>query len=117
MAGDDDTKIVTDSERPKPPAAGNGRPKGAVNKVTKALKEMILEALDRKGGVDYLERQADENATAFLTLVGKVLPTQLTGKDDGPIEFANVTEDIEAVDKMLGSLVSRTPEQPIATLQ
>jgi hypothetical protein len=35
---------------------------------------MILEALDRAGGVDYLQRQAVENAPAVLALVGKVLP-------------------------------------------
>jgi len=35
---------------------------------------MILEALDRAGGVDYLRRQAVENPPAFLALVGKVLP-------------------------------------------
>jgi hypothetical protein len=53
---------------------GAGRPKGVSNKVTKELKEMILGALDDVGGQDYLARQADENPTAFLTLVGKVLP-------------------------------------------
>lgn len=63
--------------------AGKGRPKGAQNKNTKALKDMILNALDKKGGVDYLARQADENPTAFLSLVGKVLPMTVagTGKD------------------------------------
>jgi hypothetical protein len=42
---------------------------------------MILKALDGAGGVDYLQRQAEENPTAFLTLVGKVLPLQLSGGD------------------------------------
>jgi len=51
-----------------------GRPKGSRNKTTTAVKEMILQALSNKGGVEYLEKQADENPTAFLTLVGKVLP-------------------------------------------
>lgn len=58
---------------------GKGRPKGAVNKNTAALKDMILAALDKKGGIDYLSRQADENPTAFMTLVGKVLPLQVNG--------------------------------------
>lgn len=63
-----------------------GRPKGARNKTTAAVKEMILEALSNKGGVEYLERQADSNPTAFLTLVGKVLPLQVTGEGGGPLE-------------------------------
>lgn len=63
----------------RPPAAGKGRPKGAVNKVTKELKEMILQALDNKGGVAYLEKQADANPNAFLSLIGKVLPMTVQG--------------------------------------
>jgi hypothetical protein len=46
---------------------------------------MILQALNNKGGVDYLERQAEANPTAFLTLVGKVIPLQLTGDPNAPI--------------------------------
>lgn len=58
----------------KPPAAGRGRPKGAPNKTTAAVKDMILAALAKKGGAKYLEEQADANPTAFLTLIGKLIP-------------------------------------------
>jgi hypothetical protein len=34
----------------RPPAAGKGRPKGAKNKMTAALKDLILGALDEAGG-------------------------------------------------------------------
>jgi hypothetical protein len=54
-----------------------GKPKGATNKVTREVKEMILMALDKAGGVDYLEEQARTNPGPFLTLVGKVLPLQV----------------------------------------
>lgn len=65
-----------------------GRQKGTPNKFTGALKDMVLEALNDAGGVDYLKRQADENPTAFLTLVGKVLPLQLSGdKPAGGVAF------------------------------
>lgn len=60
---------------------GAGRPKGSLNKTTAQVKDMILEALDGAGGVDYLQEQARENPTAFLTLVGKVLPLQLSSGD------------------------------------
>lgn len=65
--------------------AGPGRPKGVPNKSTTAIKEMIVQALDKAGGVNYLLNQAEENPTAFMTLVGKVLPMQITGEDGGPI--------------------------------
>lgn len=62
-----------------------GRQKGTPNKNTAEIKEMIIQALSNKGGVTYLERQADENPTAFMTLVGKVLPMQVTGEGGGPV--------------------------------
>lgn len=46
---------------------------------------MILEALHGAGGVDYLQAQAKKNPAAFMTLVGKVLPMQVTGDDGGPV--------------------------------
>lgn len=34
--------------------AGKGRPKGSPNKITADVKAMVLAALDKAGGVDYL---------------------------------------------------------------
>jgi hypothetical protein len=64
---------------------GKGRPKGVPNKNTAMLKEMILGALDRAGGIEYLWRQAEANPGPFMTLVGKVLPMQVTGEGGGPV--------------------------------
>lgn len=69
--------------------AGKGRPKGSPNKITADLKRAILEAAEAAGGeggtAGYLTRQADENPTAFMTLLGKVLPTTLAGDEESPI--------------------------------
>ncbi len=46
---------------------------------------MILAALDAAGGTEYLLRQAKQKPAAFMSLLGKLLPTQVTGKDGGPI--------------------------------
>lgn len=62
-----------------------GRQKGSSNKLTADVKDMILAALDQAGGTKYLLTQAQSNPNAFLTLVGKVLPMQLTGKDGAPL--------------------------------
>lgn len=62
-----------------------GRQKGSLNKNTRQLKDMILQALDESGGVDYLKQTAIDNPTAFLTLVGKVLPLQVTGEGGGAL--------------------------------
>ena len=65
----------------RPPNAGKGRKAGVPNKVTGALKDMILQALSNVGGAAYLEGQARKNPNAFLALVGRVLPLQV--KDGG----------------------------------
>lgn len=62
------------------------------NKETKALKEMILQALDEQkgGGVAYLKDQALMNPNAFLSLLGKVLPTTLAGDPNNPVRFERI---------------------------
>lgn len=75
-----DNSTVPGSARRRPPG---GSRKGIPNKATKALKDMILGALDGAGGQTYLQEQAEENPKAFLTLVGKVLPMQIEGSGEG----------------------------------
>lgn len=82
--------------RPGDGTPGPGRPKGSQNKTTRDLREMILAALDKAGGVDYLAREATAEPVAFLALLAKILPTQLTGKDGGPIEFSGVRARLAA---------------------
>jgi len=70
--------------------AGPGRPKGVPNKNTTLLKDAILLAAQRAGGgdeglVDYLQIQARDNPGPFMALLGKVLPMQITGANDGPV--------------------------------
>lgn len=62
---------------------GAGRKKGVPNKLTRELKDMILGALDQAGGEKYLTLCARKNPTAFLSLVGKVLPLQVKGEGPG----------------------------------
>lgn len=62
-----------------------GRQKGTPNKITSDLKTMVLNALHKAGGEAYLTEQAQKNPSAFLTLVGKVLPHQISGPDNGPM--------------------------------
>ena len=93
---------------------GSGRKKGTGNKVPRLLKDAILEAAERagqsivderysdpskadqrfveqakkEGMVHYLEHQALENPHSFMTLMGKVLPMQVTGSgSQGEHEF------------------------------
>lgn len=67
-----------------------GRVAGTPNKINADLKEMILGALDDAGGRGYLKQQASTSPAAFLALIGKVLPTQVTGANGAPL-FPKVT--------------------------
>lgn len=69
----------------KPPNAGLGRPKGVPNKITSDIKAMILGALEAKGGQAYLEQQAEKNPIAFMGLIAKVMPTQVSGDPENPL--------------------------------
>lgn len=62
-----------------------GRPKGSANKVTRDLKEAILRAFETVGGESYLATVAADNPAVFCTLLGKVLPTQITGDPEHPV--------------------------------
>jgi hypothetical protein len=66
--------------------AGKGRPKGSVNKITRDIREAVLQSFETVGGAAYLVEQAKLNPTAYLTLVGKVLPLQVTGESGGPVK-------------------------------
>ena len=74
-----------------------GKPKGAVAKVPKELKEMILGALDKVGGVDYLAEKANDprTASAFIALVGRVLPMTIKGAgENGAHVFETIVRQI-----------------------
>lgn len=65
-----------------------GKPKGAVSKTPAAIKDMILTALSEAGGPQYLLERAQDpkTAAAFLGLVGKVLPMQVIGDSENPLQ-------------------------------
>lgn len=44
----------------------------------------------------YLVQQAEENPTAFLTLLGKVLPMQVTGENGDPLKASIVVSFVDS---------------------
>lgn len=90
--------LTAKKPKPLPPNAGKGRPKGVPNKLTADVKAMILEALENAGGAEYLTAQAALNPSAFMTLVGKVLPMTVAGDINEPLVIKVVRfapDDIE----------------------
>lgn len=84
--------MLTPAKR-KPPNAGKGRVRGVPNKTTAVLKDAILKAAegvgdedhDGQGTVGYMKHLARTEPVAFATLLGKVLPLQVTGDGGGPV--------------------------------
>lgn len=72
-----------------------GRAKGTPNKTTALIKHMIIDALEKSGGVDYLVTVARDNPAAFCTLLGKVLPLNHTS-DDGSMKQPSVIRIVAA---------------------
>ena len=87
------TMDIAEKEREKKAMpVSPGRPKGVPNKTTQILKDAILKAAEQAGNkvgddgmVSYLEVQATENPGPFMSLLGKVLPMQVTGVDGGAV--------------------------------
>ena len=84
---------------------GGGSRLGSQNKLSGDVKAMILAALDAAGGAEYLLRQTKQNPVAFMSLLGKLLPTQMTGKDGGPI--LNVFDPATLSDAELAARIDR----------
>jgi len=80
----DDKVLKSANKRPQPKG---GSRKGKPNKTTAAIKDMIEGALQDAGGRAYLARQADENPSAFMGLLGKILPKDISvsGANGGDI--------------------------------
>lgn len=69
---------------------GPGRPKGSVNKATRAVKDTITAAADALGGAERLVAWAKEdpkNEAAFWTSIyPRLAPKEVTGEGGGPLQ-------------------------------
>ena len=82
------------------------------------LKDAILAAAEKAGGGDmiaYLVQQAKDNPVAFLSLLGRILPLQLSNDGDDPGVITEVRHVIvdsrEQADMIeLSALTNRTKE-------
>lgn len=88
------SKVVANAAS-KPPNAGKGRVKGTPNKTTALLKDAIIQAAiavgeDGKGKgelVGYCKFLAASEPKAFASLLGRVIPMQITGEDGDPLKI------------------------------
>jgi len=66
---------------------------------------MVRAALDKAGGVDYLVEQSAANPTAFMTLVGKLLPIEVNAAITENRQTSDLTdEDLERLINTRGGM-------------
>lgn len=95
---------MNDSNEPARGRRGAGRPKGAKNKTTRAIKEALAEAFEKLGGVPFMVEWAKANPGEFFKLWVKMLPLELTGQGGGDIQHT-----VEVVVKRDRDFFGRSP--------
>ena len=70
----------------------SGNRKRGPSKLTREVREMLLQALEEEGGVKYLRWAARTQPAAFLSLLGRLLPTEIRASlDDRSGEPVKIT--------------------------
>ena len=64
-----------------------GRKPGSPNKLTRNMREIIMVAFTKAGGCDYLVRQSKEEPKAFMALLGRVVPQEVSVHLGGGIDL------------------------------
>ena len=82
---------------------GCGRKIGSRNKVPVEIKQMIRNALETLGGEQFLIQAGKENLTAFLTLVGKIIPQEQ--KHSGEIAHTHTPLSPQELDERMDAIV------------
>ena len=97
--------------RPKGlPKTGGGSRKGRPNKLTASVKTMILGALNELGGTQYLVEQGRANPSAFLSLVGRVLPMQVDGRVELDVDVNVLAREAQLIDAAFSGLHMQGPK-------
>lgn len=93
------------SDRAALPNGGKGRPKGAVNKTTKAAKEVIAIAADRLGGAErllaWVQEDPKNESVFWSSIYPKLIPVQLANADGEPFKVEQVNNDAESFRRRL----------------
>lgn len=77
---------------PRPGHRGGGRKKGTPNKLTRSIRQVFEDAFieAQKDKTTCLPNWIKTHTTEFYRLMASILPRQLVGVGDGPIQVAGV---------------------------
>jgi hypothetical protein len=82
-------------------------------KMTKDIKEVLLIAFEKAGGCSYLVKQSKENPKAFMALLGRCIPAQVSLDISVSLDLGKALEDAEKNRARLNALhtIDHIPEQ------
>lgn len=69
-----------------------GRQKGTPNKLSMTVKENVINVFDSLGGTEHMKEWAIENPTQFYNIYAKLLPTEITGDADNPLQVISTIQ-------------------------
>ena len=72
---------TTNGAKRLPPNAGKGRVKGVPNKVTASIRQALVNAFEKLGGVRSLVAWGKANPNEFYKLWGRMAPTEVAVTD------------------------------------
>ena len=61
--------------------------KGSPNKLGARAKDNIAAVFNRLGGTSAMAAWAEENKTEFYRIYARLVPTQVTGEEGGPVKI------------------------------
>lgn len=90
-----------------------------MNRDNRDIREMIVGALCAVGGTNYLARQAEQNPVAFMSLIGRVLPLQVSGEGGGALvvdfRWADAPPSTVTIDASVSHETTEETETPAIT--
>jgi len=104
----------------KPGESGNpnGRPPGTPNKVTKQVREALLEALNSGDGAvaffQGLKEGSKEDKRVFAQIVSRLIPTEISGPDGRPLLPLDIhnPDYLLEVSRSISFILSRSESTP-----
>jgi len=69
-----------------------GRKKGVANKITTDMRAIVLEALDKLGGAEWLAKQAEKAPKDFMQMLSKMIPKAIDQRINESINLRVISE-------------------------
>ena len=69
---------------------GAGRPKGVPNKMSRNVKENIVDVFEAMGGIEKMTEWAMESPAQFYNIYSKLLPLTVDAEVNGTMDIRNI---------------------------